>query len=116
MALRNAKASAKSSSTRWRRRMSRASMVSTVTSAIAMAVTSAVKTLGKKSGAARQLSMRSTIAWPGMSSNCLAVKMREPRRGVPCMAKRVPSASVNDTSWLRVSCGPTMFTSTSCKL
>ena len=108
MALRNARASAKSDSTRWRLRMSRANITSTVTKAMAIAVTKAVNTFGKTSGAARQLSMRKTMACPGKSSNCWAVKTRLPRRGVPNLASRVPSDSVKDTSWLRVSCGPTM--------
>jgi hypothetical protein len=53
-------------------------------------------------GRERHLSMRSTSVLPGRSSSCWAVKTRLPRRTEPWSASRVPSASVNDTSWLRV--------------
>ena len=114
MALRNASASARSRSACRRRRLSFASMTSTDTSAMDMAVTSAVSTLGNRLGAPCQLSMRSTTVLPGRSSTCWAVKRRVPRRAAPCMARRVPSTSVNDTSCPRVSCLPTVLASTSC--
>ncbi|MCC2634323.1 MAG: hypothetical protein K0S48_2209 [Ramlibacter sp.] len=82
-------------------------MNSTVTSAIDITVTSAVSTLGKRSGSERrQLSIRNTIVLPGRSSSCCAVNTRAPRRASPCMARRVPSASVKEISWLRPICGP----------
>ena len=107
MALRNASASAKLASARKRRRVSRTSRASTVTKAIVIAVTKAVSTLGNRSGSVRQLSMRSTTVCPGSSSNCCATNTREPLREVPCTARRVPSASVNDNSRLRNRPGPT---------
>ena len=51
--------------------------------------------------------MRNTMVLPGRSSNCCELKTRLLRPADPCTAKRVPSASVNETSWLRVNCGPT---------
>ena len=82
-------------------------MNSTVTSAIDITVTSAVSTLGNRSGSERrQLSMRSTMVLPGRSSSCCAENTRVPRRARPCIASRVPSASVKEISWLRPICGP----------
>ena len=114
MALRNASASARSRSARRRLRLSRTSTTITVTSAIDMAVTSAVSTLGNRLGALCQVSMRSTRVLPGRSSRCVAVNMREPRRAAPSTASRVPSASVNEASWLRVRLCATRLISTSC--
>ena len=104
MALRNAKASAKSDSTRWRLRISLASKPITLANAIAIRVTSAVRMLGNKSGAARQLSSRNTMVLPGSVRSCFAVYTFAPRCAAPCMASRVPSASVNEISWLRSNC------------
>ena len=60
MALRKAKASARSRSARWRRRMSRANKANTVTNASDKPSTKAVSKLGNQLGEARQLSKRST--------------------------------------------------------
>lgn len=48
---------------------------------------------------------------PGRSSRCVAVNMREPRRAAPSTARRVPSASVKEASWLRVRLCPTRSSS-----
>ncbi len=85
----------------------------TVTSAIDITVTSAVSTLGNISGSERQLSMRRTMVLPGRSSSWVAVNTRVPRRARPCIASRVPSASVKEISWLRPSCGPMRLASSS---
>ncbi|MNY40634.1 hypothetical protein D3C86_1753880 [compost metagenome] len=69
-------------------------------SAIDMVVTSAVSTFGKTLGARCQWSSRSTSILPGRSRICCAVKTRVPRQAAPTSASRVPSGSVNETSWL----------------
>ena len=113
MALRNANASPKSRSARKRRRLSRTRITTTEASAIAMPVTVAVITFGNTLGARCQLSMRSTMVLPGKSKSCCEVNTRDPRQAAPTSAKRVPSGSVKETSWLCVrfllSCVNKMF-------
>ena len=98
MALRKASASARSLSALSRRRMSFPIKASTDSRAVARNATSAVSKLGNKSGAARQLSTRSTSVVAGRSINWRAVKTRLPRRTDPRRASRVPSPSVKDIS------------------
>ena len=95
--------------------MSLASNARTNISASDTAATSAVSTLGNRSGAPRQLSMRSTRLVPGKSTNCCTVKTRLPLRVDRRMASRVPSPSVKAISLLRVVWCVGMASSTSCK-
>ena len=83
MALRNAKASAKSRSAFRRRRESLTNKTNTETSAMDMAVTKAGRMLGKTSGAARRPSMRNTKVLPGKSNSWVAVKSRRVRGSEP---------------------------------
>jgi hypothetical protein len=79
-----------------------------------VAVTSAVSTLGKISGAPRQLSSAQHQRVAGQVEQLLRGEHAGAASGAAIQrASRVPSASVNDTSWLRVSCCPTRLASIS---